>query len=284
MRLSWKFIPYMEQHCLPLDGSPTSMKPPSSLTLSEIMTICLVFHLSGYHTFKRYYTDLISEQYKDFFPHLVSYNRFVELMPYTALPMTFFLCSHRGECTGISFADSATLDVCDNHRIQQHKVFQGITQRGKSSTGWFYGFKLHLSINDHGEILAFCLTPGNTDDHNHEVMEHLTKEMSRKLFADKGYASQKLFHALWEEGIQLVTKQKRNIKKKGLFVLTDKILLRKRAMIESVNDFLKNICQIEYSRHRSCCNFVVNLVAGLAAYSFLPKRPSVQFEELELPG
>lgn len=250
----------MEQHCFPLDGSPASLEPPSSLTLSEIMTICLVFHLSGYRTFKWYYIGLVSRQYRNFFPHLVSYNRLVELMPYTALPMTFFVCTHRGECTGISFVDSTTLDVYDSHRIQQHKVFKCIAQRGKSSTGWFYGFKLHLSVNDSGEILAFCLTAGNIDDRNPKVMAHLTKEMFGKLFADKGYVSQKLFDALWKEGIQLVTKQKRNAKKKGLLVLSDKILLRKRIVIESVNDFLKNICQIEHSRHRSCCNFVVNLV------------------------
>ncbi len=279
-----EFIPYMEQRCLPLDSAKASLEPPSSLSLSEIMTICTVFHLSGYRTFKWYYTGLISAQYRSFFPHLVGYNRFVELMPYAALPLTFFVCLRRGECTGISFVDSTTLDVCDSHRIQQHKVFEGIARRGKSSTGWFYGFKLHLSINDRGEIPAFCLTAGSTDDRNPKVMGHLTKGMFGKLFADKGYVSQKLFHALWKEGIQLVTKQKKNAKNKGLLVLSDKILLRKRAVIESVNDFLKNICQIEHSRHRSSCNFVVNLVSGLAAYSFLPKRPSIQPEGFGLPG
>lgn len=219
----------------------------------------------------------------DFFPHMVSYHRFVELMPYTALPMTFFVCFRRGECIGISFVDATTLNVCDSHRIQQHKVFRGMAQRGKSSTEWFYGFKLHLSVNDRGEILAFCLTAGNTDDRSPKVMAHLTKKLFGKLFADKGYVSQKLFYALWEEGIQLVTKQKKNTKKKELCVLSDQILLRKRAVIESGNDFLKNICQIEHSRHRSCYNFVVNLVSGLAAYFFLPKRPSIQLEGF-LPG
>lgn len=117
-------------------------------------------------------------------------------MPYTALPLTYFVCSHQASCTGISFVDSTTLDVCDTHRIQQHKVFQGIAQKGKSSTGWFYGFKLHLIINDRGEILNFCLTAGNTDERNKKVMEHLTKKMFGTLFADKGYVSQKLFDAL----------------------------------------------------------------------------------------
>ena len=271
-----KFIPYMEQRCIQNDNNPVSPGLPSRLSLSEAMAICAVFHLSGYRTFKWFYQKLILKDYRKFFPNLVSYNRFVELMPYTALPMVFFAYSRGGKCTGTSFVDSATIDVCYNHRIQQHKVFKDIAQRGKSSTGWFYGFKLHISINDCGEILGFCLTPGNKDDRNPEVMDHITKNIFGKLFADKGYISKKLASKLQENGIQLVTKQKKNSKIKGLMEFSDKILLRKRAVIESVNDFLKNICQIEHSRHRSCCNFVVNLVSGIAAYSFLPKKPSIQ--------
>ena len=245
------------------------------------MTICVCFHLSGYRTFKGYYTKLIQKDYRKFFPKLVSYNRFVELMPYAAIPLTLFIqyTSSKSPCTGISFVDSTTLDVCDNHRIPQHKVFGGLAQRGKSSTGWFYGFKLHLVINDCGEILSFCLTPGNTDDRSKDVMEHLTKDIFGKLFADKGYVSKKLSEELFEKGIELITKQKKNAKNPGIMRLSDRLLLRKRAVIESVNDFLKNICQIEHSRHRSSCNFVVNLVAGLAAYSFLPKKPSIRVEK-----
>lgn len=269
---------YLEQYCLATNDKKIYSDLHSSLSLSEVMTICIAFHLLGYRTFKKYYTQLIIGKYKKFFPHLVSYNRFVELMPYTALPTIFFIHAHKGKCSGISFVDSTTLDVCDNHRISQHKVFKGIAQRGKSSTGWFYGFKLHLSINEQGEILGFCLTAGNTDDRNSNVMQHLTKEMFGKLYADKGYISQKLFDQLWDNGIQLITKQKKNAKKKGLMCLYDRIMLRKRAIIESVNDFLKNICQIEHSRHRSFHNFIVNLVSGLAAYSFLPKKPCLQFE------
>lgn len=130
-------------------------------------------------------------------------------------------------------------------------------------------------IHDRGEMLSFCLTPGNVDDRNRNVISHLTKNLFGKLFADKGYVSKKLFEKLLEQGLELITKQKKNAKNPGMLRLCDKVLLRKRALIESVNDFLKNTCQIEHSRHRSCCNFVVNLVAGLAAYSFLPKKPSI---------
>jgi hypothetical protein len=107
-------------------------------------------------------------------------------------------------------------------------------------------------------------------------MGHLTENIFWKLFADKGYISKKLAIQLQKNDIQPITKQKKNAKTKGLMNLSDKILLRKRAVIESVNSFLKNIFQIEHSRHRSCCNFVVNLFSGIAAYSFLPKKPSIQ--------
>ena len=269
---------YFEHSMLPDERKKIRLEPSRSLSMSEIMTICTIFHLSGYRNFKWFYTKLVLKEYKKFFPKLVSYNRFVELMPYAAMPLTLFMQIHgKGICSGISFMDSTTLDVCDSHRIQQHKVFQGIAQRGKSSTGWFYGFKLHLTINECGEILNFYLTPGNVDDRNREVIGHLTKNIYGKIFADKGYISQKLMEELLENGIELITKQKKNAKNHKLMTLCDRILLRKRAVIESVNDFLKNICQIEHSRHRSGCNFITNLVSGLVAYSFLPKKPSIQF-------
>ena len=269
---------YFEHSMLPCDKKKLRLEPSRSLSLSEIMTICVGFHLSGYRNFKWYYTRLIVKQYRNFFPKLVSYNRFVELMPHVAIPLTLFMqIKKTGNCTGITFMDSTTLEVCNNHRISQHKVFHGIAQRGKSSTGWFYGFKLHLTVNECGELLNFCLTPGNVDDRNPKVIQQLTKNVYGKLFADKGYLSQKLMQELFEKDIQLITKQRKNNKNNKLLQFYDRILLRKRAVIESVNDFLKNICQIEHSRHRSGCNFITNLVSGLVAYTFLPKKPSIQF-------
>jgi len=147
--------------------------------------------------------------------------------------------------------------------------------RGKSSTGWFYGFKLHLVINDRGEICSFCLTPGNIDDRNLDVIDRLCRELSGKLFGDRGYISQALFDHLYKQGVQLITKLRKNMKNK-LMNMRDKLLLRKRAVIESVNDFLKNICQVEHTRHRSVHNFLVNLLAAISAYSFLPHKPSVR--------
>jgi len=249
--------------------------PKTSMHLSEIMTIVVFFHLSHYREFKWYYLEFICGQMADCFTRLVSYNRFVEIMQGAAAPLTLYLMKHSlGKCSGINYLDSTPLEVCDPRRIHSHKVFHSLAARGKSSTGWFFGFKLHIAINDKGEIIAFCLTSGNVDDRDWSVISRLTKEMFGKVFADKGYLSAPLFEKLYSRGIQLITKLKKNMKNK-LMDVTDKILLRKRAIIECVNDFLKNICQIEHSRHRSTTNFFVNVISGLVAYSFLPKKPSL---------
>jgi len=245
------------------------------LSLSEVMTIIIYFHLSGYRTFKTYYKEHVSTVLKPYFPKLVSYNRFVELMQEALIPLLLYMIKFRtGKCTGISFIDSRTLDVCNNIRIYSHKVFKGIAERDKSSTGWFYGFKLHLVVNEKGGILSFHLTPGNVDDREPKTIRNLTKE----LFGDRCYLSQKIFDILYPKGIQMITKIKKNMKNK-LMLMEDKILLRKRVIIETINDHLKNICQIEHSRYRSFVNFMVNVVAGLIGYSFLPKKPSLKIDK-----
>ena len=272
---------YFQHYLMQEDVSP-KLSPSKMLCLSEIMTITIYFHLSNYRNFKSYYNEYVKTVLKGYFPKLVSYNRFVELMSEAFIPLLLYMAKYRlGKCTGISFIDSTTLDVCNNRRIYSHKVFKGIAQRGKSSTGWFYGFKLHLVVNDKGEILSFYLTTGDTDDRNTKVMGSLTKNLFSKLIGDRGYLSQKLFEDLYSKGIQLITKIKRNMKNK-LMVLQDKLLLRKRAIIETINDQLKNICQIEHSRHRSFSNFLTNVISGIIAYSFLPKKPSLNLDKTVL--
>jgi hypothetical protein len=264
---------YTRNHYLPEDTS--TVFPKCAMSLSELMTIVIWFHLSDHRTFKWYYKNYVGSTLAAYFPHQLSYNRVVEVMSNLIGPLTLYLMKYGlGKCTGISFVDSTTLEVCHPRRIHSHKVFTGSAKRGKSSTGWFYGFKLHLVINDRGEILSCALTPGNITDNNAKIMEHLTRNVFGRLFGDKGYLSKTLFTQLFQKGITLVTKVKKNMKNK-LLPLSDKLLLRKRAVIESVNDFLKNICQIEHSRHRSPKNFLVNLLSGLIAYSRLPKKPSL---------
>lgn len=252
-------------------------KRSTKLSESEIMTIVIHFHQSSYRNFKSYYTKHVMTCLKSEFPNLVSYNRFVELMPRVLVPLCVYLHTRKGQVTGISFIDSTPLCVCHNKRIFNHKVFDGIAQRGKCSVGWFYGFKLHILVNDCGELLAFTLTPGNVDDR--EPVPVMTKDVWGKVFGDKGYISAKLFSELFDEGVQLITRIRKNMKNK-LMSMFDKILLRKRALIESVLDQLKNISQIEHTRHRSVVNFLVNLVAGLIAYTH--QKPSLNLTDTQM--
>lgn len=165
------------------------------------------------------------------------------------------------------------LTVCHARRIHSHRVFKQLAKRGKTSTGWFYGFKLHLIINDKGEILSYMLTPGNVDDR--EPVPWLCKDILGKLFGDKGYISGELFMKLYERGIEIVTKIKKNMKNK-LMSVVDKILLKSRGVIGNVNNKLKNSCQIEHHRHRRPWNFFVNLVSGIIAYAYNPCKPCVR--------
>ena len=171
----------------------------------------------------------------------------MELEKEVLLPMTIFIKKVLlRTCTGISFVDSTPLRVCRNQRILIHKTFEGLAERGKCSMGWSFGFKLHLIINDKGEILNFMFTPGNVDDREPLKQGKFLENIKGKLCADKEYIGQALFENLFLNGIQLVTKVKNNMKN-SLMSIADKILLRKRALIETVNDELKNIEQREKS-------------------------------------
>jgi hypothetical protein len=247
----------------------------ATLVLSEVMTILVWFQQSSYRTFKDYYRKEVCQHLSDEFPHLVSYNRFVELMASALLPLSAYLQTRKGKTAGIAFIDSLPIAVCHNRRIPSHKVFAHLAARGKSSVDWFYGFKLHLVINDRGELLAFHLTPGNVDDR--KPVPKLTKDLFGKLFGDRGYISKTLQEVLSEQGLQLITKIKKNMKNRLLSVF-DQILLRKRALIETVNDQLKNISQVEHTRHRSLWNFLGNVAAGLIAYTWREKKPSLNIQ------
>lgn len=249
--------------------------PEPELTMSEMMTIVILFHQSNYRTFKYFYFYVCDYLGKEF-PRLISYSRFVYLMKNLFIPLFAYLLQRRGAITGIAFIDSTSLEVCHPKRIQRNKVFKGLAKRGKTSSKWFFGFKLHLLINEKGEILAFQLTPGNVSDVS--VVEILSKGIFGKLFGDKGYISAKLSTNLLKRGLELFTTIRSNMKQK-LMRLTDKILLRKRCLIETVNDQLKNISQIEHTRHRSPENFLINLLAGIAAYTHQPKKPSINLVE-----
>ena len=253
--------------------------PAPRLSLSEVMTILIHFHQSRYRDFKAYYTQHVCQHMRSEFPTLVSYTRFVELMP-SALPaMCLYLPVRFGQKTGVAFIDSTPLSVCHNRRIVRHRVFAEVAKRGKSSMGWFYGFKLHLIVNDRVELLAVQLTPGNIDDR--KPVPQMTRNLWGKLVGDRGYLSQALFEQLFARGLQLITPIRKNMQNR-LVVLEDKLLTRKRFVIGTIADQLKNIPQIEHARHRSPTNFIVNLIAGLIAYTWQPKKPSLHLSDKDL--
>ena len=251
------------------------------MTESEVITILILFHTGGYRNLKHFYTNYVQLHLKSEFPKTVSYNRFVELQSKVVLPMGVFLKTMcLGKCTGISFIDSTPLRACHHKREKQHKVFKNLAKKGQCSLGWFYGFKLHIVINDKGEILDFLFTPGNIDDRAPLKNKNFHQKVFGKIYGDKGYIGKELFEQLFIDGIHLVTKHRKNMKN-SLMLMQDRIMLRKRALVESVNDELKNICQIEHTRHRSFDNFLSNLLSGLIAYHFLDKKPSLNLEIIE---
>lgn len=262
-----------------ISSNKAARNKPSKLSVSEVITIVICFHLGGFRNLKHFYLEYVCKSLKSEFPQTVSYNRFVELLQSSLFPMSIFLktCC-LGSCTGVSFVDSTPLRACHIKREYIHKTFKNIAQKGQCSIGWFYGFKLHIIINDKGELLDFMLSAGNLDDRKPLENEKIISKLFGKLFGDKGYISTSLFDKLFADGIHLITKLRKNMKN-SLMLMADKIALRKRALIETVNDQLKNICQVEHTRHRSFENFLTNTVSGLIAYSFLDKKPSINIFE-----
>ena len=230
---------------------------------------------------KWYYLHQVKIQWKHLFPNIVKYSRFIQLVSHAFFPMFCFIKKHQGVWRDLQFIDSTVLTSCHVKRASSHRTFRSSARWGKTTTGWFFGFKLHLIINQYAEIVAFRLTKGNVDDR--KPVPGMTRPMKRgKGFGDRGYVSEKLRNELLERGVLLITKVKRNMKNK-LMTLYDKLMLRKRAFIESVHNILKSSCQIEHHRHRSRWNFLSNLLSGLATYCLKPDKPRLHFsaEEIE---
>jgi Transposase DDE domain len=273
---------FAQQHpSKPVLHAPKKMRMRTlQMQPSEIMTLLILFHQQRYRDFKTFYTQHVCEYLRAEFPTAPSYNRFVEWIPRCLMPLTAYLFTQLGACSGISFVDSTALKVCHNRRIRQHRVFKNLAARGKTSVDWFFGFKLHLLFNDQGEIVWLQLTPGNVDDRQGllGMIQNPFSNVFGKVFADLGYLSQALLERLVREHeIALFTKLKRNMHTDKPMLGEDALFLRQRCIVETIIDQLKNISQIEHSRHRSPVNFVVNLVSGLIAYCQQPKKPGLAF-------
>lgn len=249
-----------------------SRKRASSVSFSEIMTIVILFHQSGYRFFKYYYNMTVRLFWRSEFPILPSYNRMVELLPKCLLALTALFHHIKGKCTGISIIDSTKLMVCHNKRIERNRVFKGVASRGKSSFGWFYGFKLHMIINQLGEIISVAFTSGNV--HDVKMLEQLSKNIQGILLADKGYISKERAERLLKQGVKILTTNRKNMKNVPKYTSVEKQLLKRRGLIETVNDQLKNLQQIDHTRHRSIANFMVNAMAAIVAYCLSPNKPA----------
>jgi hypothetical protein len=252
---------------------------PGKLSRAEMLFIMVLFHLSAYKNFKTFYLHGIGCQYRACFRDLPHYDRFISRMPRLFVPLMVLLHSLSGEETGIYFGDSSKLAVCHNRRIDRHRVFDGLAARGKTSMGWFYGLKLHLVINHKGQIMALKITPGNTADST--VLDEITQHLRGKLYADKGYISREVFTKLWQRGLHLITGIRRNMRN-HLMLLGDKIMLRKRFVIETVFDILKCDMGLEHSRHRSPVNAMVHVLSCLVAYAYRPGKPSISLNSKKL--
>lgn len=268
-----KFEAELQKNLLPDLSGKKHRNRKAALSDSEIMTILLIFHFGTFRNFKHYYLFFVREHLKQEFPKAMSYNRFVELERRVFFKLVFFLRLFAfGRCTGVSFVDSTMIPVCHNLRRYANKVFKGLAKDGKGTMGWCHGFKLHILCNDRGEIITFCLIGANVDDRNPKVWKVFAKELYGKVFADRGYISPTLFDILFENGVHLVHGLRSNMKNK-LMPMYDKIMLRKRLIIKTINDLPKNKAQLVHSRHRSVANFLVNLISVLAAYCFFDNKP-----------
>jgi hypothetical protein len=240
------------------------------------MTIEVLYQRSGSKCFQYFYEqEVLKGALHNYFPSAPSYNRFVELKPRMLVALICYLhCLRLGALMGIYYGDSTTLKVCNNRRIAQHKVFKGIAGRGKTSLGWFYGLKLFIVVNGVGELINCFISPGNTSDSSTATIKRLFKGLKGRAFADKGFINQRAFEALFQQGLKLITTLRSNMKNK-LMELKEKLLLKKRGMIEAVIDILKSVCDIEHTRHRSPVNMMVNTYAALIAYTTLDRKPSI---------
>jgi Transposase DDE domain len=262
------FLPQWEAYLIGNGSAPRGPKP--GLCVSEIITILLMLHGSQFKYLKSFYNGVVGEVLRRYFPEMPCYERFVALQQSVLIPLLFFLCSRLGQRTGIYYIDSTALAVCHNRRIGRHKTFAGLAARGKTSMGWFFGFKLHLVFNHLNEIVAVKLTPGNI--HDGAPVEQLTQNLTGKLFGDKGYLGKRLAAALLKRGLALLTRVRKNMKSLPL-TLTDKLLLNARNMAETIIGHIKAFSSLNLPKHRAPINAFLHLLAALSVYQLNPIKP-----------
>ncbi|QES95685.1 IS982 family transposase [Orientia tsutsugamushi] len=260
---------YQEWERKKLTPSSNQRNRDGKLSLAELLTITIYFYLSPCKDFKNYYLYYLRYKYKEYFC-LPSYSRIIQLLPRMLLPLAVLMHYLKGDETGIYYIDSTKLAICHNKRTSSNRVFNRFSKIGKSSYGWFLGFKLHLIINNKGEIMSVKITKGNKSDLS--IASVISEGLSGKLFGDKAYISKELFHQLFSNGLRLFTNLRKDMKT-YLLDIDDKCLLNKRSLIESVFNVLKKHMHLEHTRHRSPLNFFVHIIASLTSYSISKLNP-----------
>lgn len=259
------------QHKLLSGPTKSSRGPTCQLALSEIMTILVMFHFVRFRDFKTFYTGYLEKYWRSYFPKIPSYNRFVELISRAIFPLTLFTHIRGGKRTGIYYIDSSCLPVCHLKRQRRHKTFDKIASFGRTSIGWFFGLKLHLVTNERGELIAFKITSGSSSDS--KSAESLLTALRGLAFGDKGYIGKKLFETLFQKGLKLITRKRKNMVPMVLNEYEHQ-LLNQRNTIETVINHLKHHYQVWHTRHRSMINAMTHLISSLAAYAIEPLKLS----------
>jgi hypothetical protein len=257
-----------------LGNGQGSRGPDPGLAEAEIITLLLELHSSGFKYLKNFYNSPRGEVLRRYFPGMPCYERFIALQQRAFLPLVAFLVSKLGKKTGVYYSDSTALPVCHNRRIGRHKTVTGLAARGRTSMGWFFGFKLHLVFNDLNEIVALKLTPGHVADTT--PVPALTKALLGKLFGDKGYISKKLAEELLRRGLTLFTRVRKNMKSLPVSMI-DRVLLNGRNMAEPIIGSLKGRSCLNLPKHRLPCNGFLHMTAALVAYPLDPIQPKHAF-------
>lgn len=279
----WHIFMEADDYCLALqawsqrNGRDTrrSYWQNPQLSDSEIITILVFYHYSGYKCFQYYYQRMVLGELRSYFPKAVSYERFLASIPRLVPSIYVFLqvLMSQSKRTQFYFIDSKKLAVCHNKRIHSHRVFDGIAERGKTSVGWFYGLKTHLLLNHMGQIVNFQLTPGNISDNHPDLLKDMLGDLKGECYGDKGYLTS-LFEHFYERGMHIVSKVRNNMKNK-LMPISQKMRLKKRGLIESVFDIMTSVLDLEHARHRKPANALAHILSCLCAYCFYPNKPSV---------
>lgn len=246
------------------------------LELSEIIYLATWFHLSNYRTFKHFIAFVGFYHRKDF-KTLPCYQRINALVAQHAYAIIAFFEALlvKPKLDHIHLVDSTPLAVCKNTRINRHRTFRATAGRGKSSTGWFYGFKLHLIVNRACEIVSALVTPGNVADVTALFPLFQRHPVQGKLFGDRGYISEAYKQLLGSRQCEMITRARANMTQ-PVFSPEDEHYMCQRNLIETVNSQLKDDLGIEHSRHRSWRGYIAHVYASLIAYQCVTTKAKIK--------